>query len=381
MTRSIHVFYDRDYYTLRWLRALVWGRKAFNERGVNITFDGFSAPIPKMGTVLPPITKKEDYIKKFSKGKFDIVFLAYHHSLPGLGQLSTSDRIEVLQVVKKHCNTLVWLDTADSTGTSLFDVMPYVDVYLKKQVLVDRDRYTKPIWGGRIFCEYYHKKYQIEDKVVCDREFPVLDNKYTHKLGISWNVGLGDLFTATRADRYFFHRKNYAPLEFTTPSIDRPLDVHYRGSVWNNIAGFQRKKAIELIAERDDIKKPDVSKKVPRDEYIRESKSTLSLVSPFGWGEICGRDFEAFLYGAALIKTDMSHMETYPNIYIKNKTYMAVDWNFENFNDIIDLVKTKSGREQLLEVANNGQNMYRDYMLTYDKKMEFADHILSQVIL
>lgn len=30
---------------------------------------------------------------------------------------------------------LVWLDTADSTGTCMFDVMPYVDLYFKKQLL------------------------------------------------------------------------------------------------------------------------------------------------------------------------------------------------------------------------------------------------------
>ena len=27
-------------------------------------------------------------------------------------------------------------------------------------------------------------------------------------------------------------------------------------------------------------------------------KNTKTVVSPFGWGEICGRDFEAIVYGA-----------------------------------------------------------------------------------
>ena len=73
----------------------------------------------------------------FAKNECDIVFLSFHHSLPGLGQFSSKDRAEVLSVLRDHAKTIVWLDTADSTGTPLFDVMPFVDKYLKKQVLKD----------------------------------------------------------------------------------------------------------------------------------------------------------------------------------------------------------------------------------------------------
>ena len=379
MKRTINVFYDGDYYTLRWLRALILTKEEFQQLGYMIRFHGFSAPIPKMALIKPPKEKKEDFIKMFSKNEFDIVFLAFHHSLPGLGQFSSKDRAEVLSVLRDHAKTIVWLDTADSTGTPLFDVMPFVDKYLKKQVLKDRTRYTRPVWGGRVFCEYYHEKYGIDDETVCRREFNPVDPQYLPKIGVSWNVGLGDLFTSKRIDRYLLYRNSYAPIEFTKPAIDRKLDVHYRGSVWDNIAGFQRRKAIELIAARDDIKKPDVSKKVPKEEYVTESKSSLALVSPFGWGEICGRDFEAFVYGAALIKTDMSHLTTYPDIYIQNETYLSIDWDFNNFNSVIDMVKTNEGRHELISIASKGQDMYKEYITSDTKKTEFARHIISQI--
>lgn len=379
MKRTINVFYDGNYYTLRWLRALVLTNDEFEQLGYTIRFNGFSAPVPKMAIIKPPIVKKEDYIKLFSQKNFDIVFLAFHHSLPGLGQFSTMDRTEVLSVLREHAKTIIWLDTADSTGTPLFDVMPFVDRYLKKQVLKDLTRYTKPVWGGRVFCEYYHEKYGINDETVCKRVFAPVEPEYLPKIGISWNVGLGDLFTSKRIDRFLLHRKSYAPIGFTCPSMDRPIDIHYRGSVWNNIAGFQRKKAIELISARDDIKKPDVSKKVPIEEYINESKSALALVSPFGWGEICGRDFEAFVYGAALIKTDMSHLSTYPDMYIQNETYLSVDWDFKNFNNILDMVKSTEGRHELVRIAKNGQEMYKEHITNKDKKMNFAQHIIAQI--
>ena len=379
MKRTINVFYDGDYYTLRWLRALILAKKEFEQLGYRIHFHGFSAPIPKMAVIKPPIIKKADFIKIFSQNDYDIVFLAFHHSLPGLGQFSSEDRKDVLSILREHAKTIVWLDTADSTGTPLFDVMPFVDKYLKKQVLRDLTRYTRPIWGGRVFCEYYHNEYGIDDETVCSREFPPVDAKYLPKIGISWNVGLGDLFTSRRIDRFVLHRSNYAPIDFTKPTIDRTIDVHYRGSVWNNIAGFQRKKAIDLIAARNDIRKPDVTKKVPIKEYIAESKSALALVSPFGWGEICGRDFEAFVYGAALIKTDMSHLSTYPEIYIQNETYLSIDWDFSNFNSVIDMVKSSDGRRELVRIATNGQEMYKEYISNDTKKAEFARHIISQI--
>ena len=37
---------------------------------------------------------------------------------------------------------LVWLDTTDSSGTTCFEVLPYVDLYAKNQLLKDRTRYT-----------------------------------------------------------------------------------------------------------------------------------------------------------------------------------------------------------------------------------------------
>ena len=36
-------------------------------------------------------------------------------------------------------------------------------------------------------------------------------------------------------------------------------------------------------------------------------------ISPFGYGEICWRDFEAILCGCLVVKPDMSHVETNPS--------------------------------------------------------------------
>ena len=74
--------------------------------------------------------------------------------------------VDILKMARTQSNWFVWLDTADSTGTCHFEVLPYVDRYLKKQLLVDMEMYKKPIWGGRIHCQYYHEKYNLDDKNV-----------------------------------------------------------------------------------------------------------------------------------------------------------------------------------------------------------------------
>lgn len=380
MSRTISVFYDCDPYTLRWLRALVWADREFKTRDFKIDFQGLSAPLPAMNKYFKPYTTKEEFIKAISNKHFDIVFLAFHHSLPGLGSFAKQDRIDVLNEFSKRCNRLIWLDTADSTGTALFDVLPYVDKYLKKQLLVDKSLYEKPIWGGqRLFCEYYRELYKLGDEKVDEHDYECLQKDYVDKLGLSWNVGLGDLFTYRHIDKFLFHRRDYVSLKFTKPSINRKYDVHFRGSIVKGVIGLQRKMAFDILNDRDDIVKPDIANKVSRDKYIEEIKNSRTIISPYGWGEICGRDFEAFLYGTTLIKPDMSHLETYPNIYQNNKTYIPIKWDFSDFNDVLDYIITDEGKKYALKIAVEGQKQYRQWMQSAKKRQEFADHIISQI--
>jgi spore maturation protein CgeB len=56
-------------------------------------------------------------------------------------------------------------------------------------------------------------------------------------------------------------------------------------------------------------------------------------ISPFGYGEICWRDFEAILCGCLLIKPDMSHVETNPDIFMAGQTYVPVKWDFSDLEE------------------------------------------------
>lgn len=374
--REIRVFYDNTSYTLTWLRALVWGRKEFLQAGYRIVFDTIDAPIPRMSKILKCPDNKEGYFEIFCKKRYDIVFLAYHHSEAGLCKLNAADRAEVLSFIKNKCNKLVWLDTSDSTGTAMFDVMPFVDLYLKKQILKDRTRYTNPIWSNRVFGEYYHNEFGIEETGTREhQEYSTLDPQYLPKLGISWNVGLGDLFTKGTAR--FFYRNKYKPVKFAIPKSNTKYIIHYRGSYYPGAVGYQRSKSREMLAMRNDINKPDINIRVAYEEYVQECIDSLALLSPFGWGEICGRDFESFVFGDALLKFDMSHMVTFPNCYIENETYIPLKWDFSDFNEILDKLKTADGKNQALSIAKNGQDLYKN--IYFNGKTQFVNHLIKQL--
>lgn len=76
---------------------------------------------------------------------------------------------------------------------------------------------------------------------------------------------------------------------------------------------------------------------LPNDYNIALRKSKCA-VSPFGMGEICFRDFETWNMGCILIKPFMDNVITYPNPYIDRETYFACNNNWDDLNEIIDVV-------------------------------------------
>ena len=93
-------------------------------------------------------------------------------------------------------------------------------------------------------------------------------------------------------------------------------------------------------------------------EYMRVLRSSQAVLSPFGKGAICYRDFEAFISGSALIKPDMDHLETWPDWYNKKyKPYIPLSWKIENWES--EITKILSDKKLLLKTARNGQDIYK----------------------
>lgn len=348
-------------------------KKELKDLGYEVGFDSVWDKIPTQRCVNRYKLERRALHHAMST-EHDIVFLAFHHSTSYLGTCDSEERGALLKNIRNKCNLLVWLDTADSTGTCLFDVMPYVNVYLKKQVLVDRERYCHPIYGGRTFCEYYHKMLNIADDVITARDYQPVEKKFLDKIRISWNVGLGDLYANSGLSLYIRPDSIVTPTFNSCDFSGKSLDVQYRGSGYSPIAGYPRSEAKRRLSKMRGITYPDVSRKIPKEEFVREGENSKCILSPFGWGEICGRDFEAIVYGACMIKQDMSHCETFPNVYHPYKTYVPLKWDFSDFEEVLSKVAT----DEYQEIAEQAQACYK-YFYTQEGKMECARHIIKSI--
>lgn len=362
--KKIYVVYDNTNYTFRWLSALIWAKKELKNRGIRFVFEK-----PFFGLFKKP---NPSAWRSFV-AKADYVAVAIHPSDELIK--SGKELASFLKWCREQNKRIVWFDTSDSAGTTNFEYFKYVDLYLKKQVYRDLGNYRKDIYNARLFCDYYHRKHNINDENVSVVVKPDETIDLT-KIGLSWNVGLGNLFDRSRFafwKNLFYQKRNIKPGRI---SKDKNIDVHFRGSLWPTTAGYQRRLCVDLINSLQYIH-PDPTGKVPQKEYRKELMDSKVVVSPFGWGEICTRDFEAFAYGAVLAKPDMSHLDTWPPFYEPSETYISFDWDFENAKQ--ELARILENNDEYERVAREAQSRYMEYLGSNGKKL-FAEH-LSNVLL
>lgn len=108
-----------------------------------------------------------------------------------------------------------------------------------------------------------------------------------------------------------------------------------------------------------------------RDEYYTEMMRSRAVLSPFGWGEICYRDFEAMLFGCALLKPSVRHLETWPDLLHEGETYVALPWDPNAARARIRAAL--SNNSLLSSIAENGQEMFRGLWNQQGAK-RFCDH-------
>jgi hypothetical protein len=105
---SITVIYDQSHYLYRWLKPLFASRKEFKELGYIINYSSIFDYLPIFAGKRRENMEKRA-IKRACKGKYDIIFMAFHHSTSYLGKLDSEERVEIIKKIKKHCNKFLLL--------------------------------------------------------------------------------------------------------------------------------------------------------------------------------------------------------------------------------------------------------------------------------
>jgi hypothetical protein len=223
-------------------------------------------------------------------------------------------------------------------------VDPFVRHYIKKSLFHDATLYQH-IWRGDTnLVQYYSSLYDIPAEPV-DWQTP---GALIDKLRLGPNF-----FTAPR-----FLAAFSAP---NPPSRSgRAIDLHARlGGSNSGWYGAMRQAAYDVLAPLNDLK---IASKgtVPLNEFMRELAGSKLCFSPFGYGELCWRDVEAIQAGAVMIKPDMSHLETLPNLYDPGITYLPCRWDFSDLEEVVRNALADEGR--LEAIAAEAWRRVSDYV-------------------
>ena len=326
---------------------------------------------------------------------------AFRHFNESSGYYKTNG--ELIKFLKKNKNVMkkIWFDNSDSTSTTNFELMPYVDVYLKKQILKDRSLYKKEFYGGRIFTEYYNKKFKISDDQTIEKSFR-LQNNYNKKLKLGWNIGLGNVHISFsyihEIIRKLFPTSNFFkyPKNFVSINSQKDIDFFFRGSVNYNLntIKFHRQRFVENLnsilskKKSTSIINKEIYGKNSSLNFIKKAKGFLSdkdykkiqdcskvSFSPFGWGELGARDYESIISGSLLVKPSLNHMETWPDIFLPHETYLPFDWDFKNLEETINKSLQPSIRKR---ISSNSQEAYKGSINVHGMN-KFVKRFLTQI--
>ncbi len=289
------------------------------------------------------------------------------------------EKLEFVKRARDRVKTLIWFDTSAGTGTTSFQVLPHVDLYGKNQVLRDRTQYTRSFYANSIYADFYHRALGLTEDCEVSSRVPASPEEL-HKFVVSWNLGLGDFTTFSdwgRRFRVLFRRSGY-DVAVSPSGSERGIDVSCRASMKYRLKtiSYQRletRRQLQALAElgRYRIK---YEGKLPYRAYRGELQRSSVVPSPFGLGEVCFRDFESFIAGAALLKPSMEHLATWPNYYEPDVTYRPHAWDFSDIQqELEDLLDNPDHR---LQIARTGQERYVE-SVSATGAAAFAAHFAS----
>ena len=240
------------------------------------------------------------------------------------------------------------LDTFANNDIRLAAQFTDIDFYFKKSLFADLNKFVGPTYGHTNLTEYYGKLYGLPDDIT-DWQVPPAS---LEKLRLSPNFLTDASLSST------FLNTSQAPGQ-----DGRDIDLHARlgGTREQSWYGEMRRQAEHLITGLTDLtvaQGPGIS----RDLFLEEMRRAKICFSPFGYGELCWRDIEAIAFGAVLLKPDMSHLRTEPDLYRDDETYVACRWDFADVEEKIrDLLSDAPRRTRIAQTAFQAA---RDYLAT-----------------
>jgi hypothetical protein len=293
-----------------------------------------------------------------------------------LSQFPQAEHENVLVRLKDAYTRLVFVEDSDSPHSRHYHLIGYFDLFYQKQLLRDTTLYAQQFVGNRYFCDYYARTYGLEHDTT--EHYPVLTGEENvKKLRILWNLGYGQYPLPSGGVQRFMSRivepvlgigghriilgdSTFRPFkQLTIPKCQ----ARFSSAGYRPLVGYQRELFSNIVSDNSLF----LSGRVPRKAYYRELKSVQAVLSPFGWGEVCYRDFEAIIGGSVLVKPDMSHLDTWPDVFVNDETYLPLTWDG---SDLIEKTASLLDRPQAMAAMSQAaQERYRNSLDTMKQRL------------
>jgi len=291
---------------------------------------------------------------------------------------------DIMKALREKYDRLVFFNDGAAAGTNNFDFLPYVDRFIVKSIFRDQSQSLQPLYRRRLFTDYYHRKDGVRDPDLeaadsgesGEAEKPAesaITRTSLDKLRLGWNIGVGDfpredlrqragVFTARTFHpglaRFFFRRRMPAFLAAEegpgSTAAGRDIPVHARlGALQVPSVNRQREIFLDMIKKDPRF----LTGRTTKQQYDGEMRRSLMTLSPFGWGEVCFRDFEALFAGSLLLKPDMGHIETWPDIYRPGETYVPLSWDGDDLFEQVEYYLSRPGER--VEMVRNARELFR----------------------
>jgi hypothetical protein len=229
-----------------------------------------------------------------------------------------------LNFLSKISGDYMIIDGQDSASLMYtFDVLKHSKalLLLKTSLYKDRSLYKQGSLYGRSY--WGEGEFKIEDF-----------DQYTDKIKLSGTNWLATNWAG-------INNRNMAPINrprnydvsamFQYPSEKQTeTSLHYDS--------FRKNAIDQLNTMNVSIAKLDNGKRVTTNEYYLRQFTSKIIVAPFGYGEMAPRDIESIIFGNILIKPDMAHIDTAPNLFEDMKTYVACKHDFSDLPEKINMI-------------------------------------------
>ena len=227
-------------------------------------------------------------------------------------------------LIEGSATRLVYFDGDDDLCIQWPQLLEQVHAYVKKHVFANSAAYGCRYSGKSNLTDYVVRRHgrSFETNEIPSAG-PVPANQLS-KLHLGWNIGLDDKIAA------LVH--TLPPIDASTKDVDVACRAFVKEDVWIYPLRGPLVERIAALEGRFRVLAP--RERVSQAQYYDEMTRARICVSPFGYGELCWRDFEALLCGCMLVKPDMSHVRTWPDIFVAGETYAPVRWDYADLAEV-----------------------------------------------